>query len=80
MRGEGTSHEAHCWKTVEDFVTNFNEYCTQLFSPSDLICDDDFISRWYGQDGHWINLGFPMYVVMHKKPDNGAEIQNSACG
>ena len=74
------SHESHCWKIVEDFVTHFNEYCTHLFSPSDLICANESISQWYGQGVHWINLGLPMYVVMDRKPENGAEIQNSACG
>ena len=32
VQGEGTSHEAHQWKLFEDFVTDFNENCTQLFS------------------------------------------------
>ena len=45
VQDEGTSHEAHRWKLVEDFVTRFNKYHTQLFSPSDLICADEFISR-----------------------------------
>ena len=80
MRGEITSHEYHWWKIVEDFVTNFNEYCTQLFSTSDLICADESISWWYGQGGHWINLGFPIYVAIDRKPDNGAEVQNYVCG
>ena len=40
LRGEGTSHEDHWLKLVEDFVTHFNEYLTHLFSPSDLICAD----------------------------------------
>ena len=71
MRGEGTSHEAHQWKIVEDFVTHFNGYITQIFSPSDIICDDDSIMRWYQQGGHWINLGLPMYVEMERNPDNG---------
>ena len=79
VRGEGMSHESHRWKIVEDFVTHFNEYRTQLFSPLGLICADESISQWYGQGGHWINLGLPMYVVMDRKPENGAEIQNSAC-
>ena len=48
VRGEGTSHEAHWWKIVEYFVTHFNEYHTQLFSPSDIIWADESISRWYG--------------------------------
>ena len=80
VQGESTSHEAHQCKLVEDFVTHFNEYRTQLFSPLDLICADESISRWYGQGGHWINLGLPMYVEIDRKPENGAEIQNSACG
>ena len=80
MRGEGTSHESHRWKIVEYFANNFNEYCTQLFSPSDLICTDESIPRWYGQSGHSINLGLPMYVEMDRKKENGAEIQNAACG
>ena len=79
VRGEGMSHEAHRWKFFQDFVTHFNQYHTNLFSPSDLMCDDESISRWYGQSGHWINLGFPMYVEMYRKPEKGAEIQNSAC-
>ena len=32
VQGEGTIHEAHWWKIVEEFVTHFNEYRTQLFS------------------------------------------------
>ena len=63
VQGDGTIHEAHRWKLVEDFVTHFNEYCTQLFSPSDLICADESISRCYVQGGHWISLGFTMYRV-----------------
>ena len=74
-----TSHEDHRWKLVEYFVTHFNEYRTQLFSPSDLICADESISRWYGHGGHCINLGLPIYVEMDRKPDNGEEIQNYAC-
>ena len=71
VRGEGTIHEAHWWKLVEDFVTHFNEYRTQLFSPLGIICDYESISRWYGQGVHWINLGLPMYVAMYRKPENG---------
>ena len=52
VQGGGSSHEAHRWKLFEDFVTNFNEYCIQPFYPSDLICADESISRWYVQGGH----------------------------
>ena len=79
LQDEGTSDEAHWRKRVEDFVTHFNKYCTQLFSPSDIMCDDDSISRWYRQGDHWINLGFPIYVAIDRKPENGEEIHNSAC-
>ena len=80
IRDEGTIHEDHRWKLVEDFVTHSNEYRTQLFSPSDIICADESISRWYGQGGHWINLGFPMYATMGRKPENGEEIHNYSYG
>ena len=79
LQDEVRSHEAHWWKLVEDLVTHFNEYRTHIFSPSDLICADDSISRWYGQGGNWINLGLIIYVEMDRKPENGAEIHNDTC-
>ena len=38
------------------------------------------MSRWYGQGGQWINHGLPMYVAIDRKPENGCEIENAACG
>ena len=38
------------------------------------------MSRWYGQGSHWINHGLAMYVAIDRRPDNGCEIQNAACG
>ena len=38
------------------------------------------MSWWYGQGGHWINHGLPMYVAINRKLENGCEIQNAACG
>ena len=38
------------------------------------------MSRWYGQGGHWINHGLPMYVAIDRKLENGCEIQNATCG
>ena len=32
-QGEGKIHEAYRWELVEEFVTNLNDYHTQLFSP-----------------------------------------------
>ena len=68
------------WRLVDDFVDAFNDHRASTFQPSELICVDESISRWYGKGGHWINHGLPMYVAMERKPDNGCEIQNSACG
>ena len=79
MQDEGMRHEAHWWKLVEEFVTNCNAYCIQLFYPSDIICTDDSISKWYGQGDHWINLGLPTYMAMERNMDNGAEIHNAVC-
>ena len=41
---------------------------------------DESILWWYGQGSHWIDLGLQMYVAMDRKPENGAEIRNAACG
>ena len=65
---------------IDDFVKHFNTYRADYFNPSDLICVDESMSRWYGQGGHWINHGLPQYVAIDRKPENGCEIQNSACG
>ena len=65
---------------MDDFIKNFNEHRVQSFSPSDEICVNESMSWWYGQGGHWINHGLPMYVAIDRKPENGCEIQNAACG
>jgi len=44
------------------------------------ICVDESISRWYGVGGDWINAGLPMYAEIDRKPENGCEIQDAACG
>lgn len=49
-------------------------------SPSETICVDESISRWYGQGGHWISRGLPHYVAIDRKPESGCEIQDAACG
>ena len=76
---EMTSRQ-YCWRLVDDFIKNFNEHQAQNVFPSDEICIDESMSWWYGQGGHWINHGLPMYVVIDRKPENGCEIQNAACG
>jgi Transposase IS4 len=52
----------------------------RYFYPSERMCVDESIARWYGQGGHWINMGLPMYIAIDRKPENGCEIQNMACG
>ena len=79
-RPSDMTSEQYCWRLVDDFVKNFNEHRAQNFFPSDEICVDESMSRWYGQGGHWINHGLPMYVAIDRKPENGCEIQNAACG
>lgn len=74
------SSEKYRWQLVDGFVKRFNEHRASQFIPSDLICVDESISRWYGQGGDWINHGLPMYVAIDRKPENGCEIQNAACG
>jgi hypothetical protein len=79
-RPEDLSHAEYRWLLVDDFVNNFNQHRANMFSPSHLICVDESISRWYGLGGSWINKGLPMYIAIDRKPENGCEIQNSACG
>jgi hypothetical protein len=74
------SHEKYRWLLVDGFIKLINDYRAESFEPSDIICVDESISRWYGQGGHWINYGLPMYVAIDRKPDNGCEIQNACCG
>ena len=67
-------------KPLNNFLLILMSITHRYFSTSDLICADDSISWWYAQGGHWINLGLPMYVEIYRDPENGAEIQNYACG
>jgi hypothetical protein len=71
--------ENYRWDLVGDFIRFFNEHRFAQFSPSDTICVDESISRWYGMGGDWINEGLPMYVQIDRKPENGCEIQNACC-
>jgi hypothetical protein len=48
VRPVGMSPERYRWLLVDEFVSNFNKYRAKTFTPSDLICVDESISRWYG--------------------------------
>jgi len=76
--GGGDSEKSR-WQLVDDFVSNINEHRSSRVCPSDLICVDESMYKWYGQGGHWILKGLPMYVAIDRKPENGCEIQNAAC-
>jgi Transposase IS4 len=65
---------------VNDFIQRFNAHRVQRFSPSDRICVDESMSRWYGAGRFWINVGLPQYIAIDRNPENGCEIQNAACG
>jgi hypothetical protein len=80
QRPPGMSSETYRWKLVDDFVKHFNDHRATTFIPSSHICADESISRWYGLGGEWINIGLPMYIAIDRKPENGCEIQDSACG
>ena len=74
------SSERYRWLLVDNHIDNFNKYRARNFIPSDLICVDESMSRWYGQGGEWINHGLPMYIAIDRKPENGCEIQDACCG
>ena len=80
MRPEHMGSEAYRWLIVDGFVEKFNRYRESNFTPSDLICADESISRWYGQGGFWINHGLPQYIAIDRKPEFGCEIQSSCDG
>lgn len=72
--------EANRWGLVDDFVKAINQHREFFVTPSDLICVDESMSRWYGLGGDWIDVGLPTYRAIDRKPENGCEIKNSACG
>jgi hypothetical protein len=79
-RPEGMTSEQYRWRLIDDFVVAFNNHRAANIIPSEEICGDESISRWYGLGGHWINIGLPMYIAMDRKPDSGCEIQNCCDG
>jgi len=68
------------WQLINDFIVSINDHRASRVSPSDLICVDEFMCKWYRQGSHWILRGLPMYVAIDRKPENGCQIQNAAYG
>jgi hypothetical protein len=68
------------WSLVTDFIDSINEHRMKRMNPSELLCVDESISRWYGMGGSWIEKGLPHYVAIERKPEYGCELQTVACG
>jgi len=68
------------WEFITDFIDSINAHRDAHMSPSEYICVDESMCKWYAQGGPWIKRGLPMYVAIDRKPENGCEIQNAACG
>jgi len=68
------------WEFITDFIESINAHRDAHMSPSEYICVDESMCKWYGEGGPWIKRGLPMYVAIDRKPENGCEIQNAACG
>jgi hypothetical protein len=67
FQGDTECSEVYRWKLVDNFVKNFNDHRAEYFSPSECICVDVSMSRWYGQGAHWINHGLPQYKAIDRK-------------
>jgi hypothetical protein len=72
------SSDRYRWALVEDFVAASNNHRISIVTLAESICVVESISCWYGQGGHWIDVGLPHYVAIDRKPENGCEIQNAA--
>jgi len=79
VRPTSISHAEYRCLLIDDMVKIFNKHREDSFIPSEWICVDESISRWYGLGGNWINIGLPMYVATDRKPGNGCAIQNAGC-
>lgn len=45
--------------------------------PSDFICIDESISRWYALGGDWTGVGIPNYVHLNRKPEARRELKSA---
>jgi len=68
------------WALINDFIHAIAQHRVDHGTPGDTLCVDESMSKWYRQGRHWISIGLPMYVAIDRKPENGCEIENTACG
>jgi hypothetical protein len=59
------------WSLVSDFAAAINHHRKSIAIPSEVICVDESISRWYGLGGHWIDIGLPNYVANNRNQRMG---------
>jgi len=77
---DDASGERYRWALLNDLISSINNHRAALVSPGDTICVDESMVKWYGLGEAWIAIGPPMYIYIDRKPENGCEIQNAACG
>ena len=65
---------------IRDFIVAINDHRASHVIPSQNICVDENMSRWYGLEGDCIDTTLPHYVAMDRKPKNGCELKTAACG
>lgn len=80
LHGSGLSSAEYRWALMNDFLRAINEHRERTVTPSETICVDESMVRWYGLGGNWIDKGLPMYISIDRKPENGCELQTAACG
>ena len=44
------------WSEIEPFVKAINEHRRSMVTPSESICIDQSISRWYGVGREWTDI------------------------
>ena len=69
------------WTDVSGFLKAINDHRQTFVSPSERICVDEAMSRWYGLGGDYLKgKGLPHYVALDRKPENGCELKSACCG
>lgn len=76
----GDTSKCNRWALVDDVMTAINDHRAMFVTPSDMLCVDESMSRWYGLGGEYIGVGLSTYHAIDRKPENGCEIKSSACG
>ena len=68
------------WSPVTELVEAFSSCREQNATPSETLCIEETMSRWYDLEGDWPIVGLPHYVSIDRKPESGFEIWTTCCG